>query len=94
MKTVTPEAIAQCNRIPDVLRHFLSEAPTGDEYETLTPAELALGNAFVEYLAEQHIDAFEQRCSPERTSASGEKRETSDKLSRPKRQLLTLHFWE
>jgi hypothetical protein len=60
MQVATDEAIAEADSVPELLKRYLSEAPIGDEYEALTPAEWELGQAFATYLQARGIEAFEQ----------------------------------
>ena len=43
----------------ELLRHYLSEAPIGDEYDTMTEAEWDYGGSFETWLTEQGISAWE-----------------------------------
>ncbi len=61
MEAPTDAALAECDKIAEILRTFLAEAPIGDEYGTLTEAEWRLGNAFLDYLSAKGIAAFHDR---------------------------------
>lgn len=45
----------------EMLTLFLSEAPIGDEYGTLTKKEWDRGNEFLAWLAEHDVPAFEEQ---------------------------------